>query len=89
MTRIKIIFLCSFLFVLVAFYLWSINNAYNKGYNQHALEVAQTATEIIMGSNNDILNAAQTVKDKEKEIKNDEVCSAIWNFDLRECLHKN
>ena len=86
MTRIKIIVLCSFLSVLVAFYLWSINNAYNKGYNQHALEVAQAATEIIVGSNTDILNAAQTVKDKEKDIKKDEVCSAIWNFNIAECL---
>ena len=86
MTRIKIIVLCSFLSVLVAFYLWSINNAYNKGYNQHALEVAQAATEIIVGSNTDILNAAQTVIEKEKDIKKDEVCSAIWNFNIAECL---
>lgn len=89
MTRIKIIALCSFLFVLVAFYLWSINNAYNKGYNQHVMEVAKEATEIIVGSHNDILVAAQKVKEKEKDIKNDEVCSAVWNFDLRGCLHKN
>ena len=87
MTKIKLIVLGSFLAVLIAFYLWSINNAYNKGYNQHALEVAKEATKIIMGSNNDILVAAQVVKDKEKEIKDDEVCSAIWNFDLRKCLH--
>ena len=87
MTKIKLIVLCSILVVLISFYLWSINNAYNKGYNQHALEVAQVATEVVMGSNNDILVAAQVVKDKEKEIKDDEVCSAIWNFDLRKCLH--
>jgi len=86
MTKIKLIVLCSILAVLIAFYLWSINNAYNKGYNQHALEVAQVATEIIMGSHTDILVAAQVVKDKEKEIKDDEVCNTIWNFDLRKCL---
>jgi len=86
MTKAKLIVLGSILVVLTAFYLWSINNAYNKGYNQHALEVAQVATEVVMGSNNDILVAAQVVKDKEKEIKDDEVCSAIWNFDLRKCL---
>lgn len=86
MTKVKLIVLGSILAVLIAFYLWSINNAYNKGYNQHALEVAQVATEVVMGSNNDILIAAQVVKDKEKEIKDDEVCSAIWNFDLRKCL---
>lgn len=86
MTKIKLIVLGSILAVLIAFYLWSINNAYNKGYNQHALEVAQVATEVVMGSNNDILVAAQVVKDKEKEIKDDEVCSSVWNFDLRKCL---
>ena len=86
MTKVKLIVLGSILAVLIAFYLWSINNAYNKGYNQHALEVAQVATEVVMGSNNDILVAAQVVKDKEKEIKDDEVCSAVWNFDLRKCL---
>ena len=86
MTKVKLIVLGLILAVLIAFYLWSINNAYNKGYNQHALEVAQVATEVVMGSNNDILVAAQVVKDKEKEIKDDEVCSAVWNFDLRKCL---
>ena len=75
MTRIKIIVLCSFLFVLVAFYLWSINNAYNKGYNQKAMEMAKIATEVVVGSHTDILVAAQNVKEKEKDIKNDEVCS--------------
>lgn len=87
MTKIKLIVLGSILAVLVAFYLWSINNAYNKGYNQHALEVAKEAAEVVLGSNNDILVAAQNVKEKEKDIKNDEVCSAVWNFDLRKCLH--
>lgn len=86
MTKVKLIVLGSILAILIAFYLWSINNAYNKGYNQHALEVAQVATEVVMGSNNDILVAAQVVKDKEKEIKDDEVCSSVWNFDLRKCL---
>lgn len=86
MTKEKLIVVGSILVILTAFYLWSINNAYNKGYNQHALEVAQVATEVVMGSNNDILVAAQVVKDKEKEIKDDEVCSAVWNFDLRKCL---
>ena len=88
MMKAKIIVIGSILVILTAFYLWSINNAYNKGYNQHALEVAQVATEVVMGSNNDILVAAQVVKDKEKEIKDDEVCSAVWDFDLRKCLHK-
>ena len=86
MTKVKLIVIVSILVVLTAFYKWSINNAYNKGYNQHALEVAQVATEVVMGSNNDILVAAQVVKDKEKEIKDDEVCNTIWNFDLRKCL---
>lgn len=86
MTKVKLIVLGSILAILIAFYLWSINNAYNKGYNQHALEVAQVATEVVMGSNNDILVAAQVVKDKEKEIKDDEVCSSVWNFDLHKCL---
>lgn len=89
MTKIKLIVLGSILAVLVAFYLWSINNAYNKGYNQKAMEIAQIATEVVVGSHTDILVAAQNVKEKEKDIKNDEVCSTIWNFDLRECLHKN
>lgn len=88
MTKIKLIVLGSILAVLVAFYFWSINNAYNKGYNQKAMEIAQIATEIIVGSHNDILVAAQNVKKKEKDIKNDETCNAVWNFDLRECLHK-
>lgn len=87
MTKIKLIVLGSILAVLVAFYLWSIKNAYNKGYNQHALEVAKEAAEVVLGSNNDILVAAQNVKEKEKDIKDDEVCSAIWNFDLHKCLH--
>lgn len=89
MIKIKIIAICSILIFLVAFYLWSVKNAYNKGYNQKAVEMAEIATEVVMGSHTDILNAAQNVKEKEKDIKNDEVCSAIWNFNLLDCLHKN
>jgi len=85
--KTKIIIVFSFLVFLAIFYIWSIKNAYDKGYNQHALEVAKIATEVVIGSNNDILVAAQVVKDKEKEIKDDEICSTIWNFDLRQCLH--
>ena len=84
----KIIVVCSFLAFLLIFYLGSIYVAFNKGYNKHAMEVAKEATEVVLGSHNDILVAAQNVKEKEKDIKQDEVCSAIWNFDLRECLHK-
>ena len=40
-----------------------------------------------MGSHTDILVAAKEVKDNEKNIKMDEVCSSVWTFDLRECLH--
>ena len=88
MTKLKIIVLGSFLAFLGVFYLGSIYYAYNKGYDKKAMEVAKEATEIIVGSHTDILVAAQNVKEKEKDIKNDEVCSAIWNFDLRECLFK-
>ena len=84
----KLIVLCSFLVFLIIFYLGSIYVAFNKGYNKHVMEVAKEATEVVLGSHNDILVAAQNVKEKEKDIKNDEVCSTIWNFDLRECLHK-
>jgi len=88
MIKIKIIAIGLFLAFLGVFYFWSIKNAYNKGYNQKAMEMAKIATEVVVGSHTDILVAAQNVKEKEKDIKNDEVCSAIWNFDLRECLRK-
>lgn len=87
MTKIKLIVLGSFLAFIGLFYLWSIYVAYNKGYNKHALETLKKASEIIIGSHNDILVASEKVKEKEKGVINDEVCSAIWNFDLRKCLH--
>jgi hypothetical protein len=84
--KIKLIVLCLIMAFLGIFYYWSIKNAYNKGYRQHALEVAESVSEVVVGSYSDILNAAQAVKEKEKEIKYDEVCSVIWDFDLRKCL---
>ena len=84
----KIIVICSFLAFMGVFYFWSIKNAYNKGYNQHALEVAKSVSEVVMGSHNDILVASEKVKEKQKEIKNDEICRVIWDFDLRKCLQK-
>lgn len=84
--KVKIIVICSFLAFLGIFYFWSIKNAYNKGYNQHALEVAESVSEVVMGSHNDILVASEVVKEKLKELKNDEVCDIVWNFDLRKCL---
>jgi len=86
MTRIKLIVLGSFLAFLGLFYLGSIYVAYNKGYNKHALEALKEASEVIMGSHTDILVAAKEVKENEKNIKLDETCSTVWNFDLRECL---
>ena len=87
--RIKIVVIGSILAVLSAFYLGSIYVAYNKGYNKHALEVAKEASEVIMGSHTDILVAAQEVKNSEKNIKIDDECSIIWDFDLHKCLLKN
>jgi len=87
MIKTKIIAVCAVLALVVAFYIGSIHVAYNKGYNKHALEVAKEASEVIMGSHTDILVAAKEVKDGEKNIKMDEVCSAVWDFDLRQCLH--
>ena len=84
--KVKIIVICLFLAFLGIFYFWSIKNAYNKGYNQHALEVAKEASEVVLGSHNDILVASEIVKKKLKELKNDEVCNIIWDFDLRKCL---
>ena len=86
--NIKLIAISSILAILTVFYLGSIYVAYNKGYDKKAMEIAKEATEIVVGSHTDILVAAQNVKEKEKDIKNDETCNAIWNFDLRECLHK-
>lgn len=86
--NLKLIVLGSFLAFLGLFYAGSIYYAYNKGYDKKALEVEREAVQVVVGSHTDILVAAQNVKEKEKEIKEDEVCSAIWNFDLRECLHK-
>lgn len=88
MIKIKIIAVCAFLALLALFYGGSIYVAYNKGYNKHALETLKEASEVIMGSHTDILVAAEEVKENEKNIKLDETCSAVWNFDLRECLHK-
>ena len=88
MTRIKLIVLGSFLAFLGLFYLGSIYVAYNKGYNKHALETIKEASEVIMGSHTDILVAAKEVKDNEKNIKMDEVCSAVWTFDLRQCVQE-
>ena len=87
MTKIKIIVLASFLAILGLFYLGSIYVAYNKGYNKHAMETLKRASEVVIGSHTDILVAAQKVKEKEKDIINDEVCSSVWDFDLRKCLH--
>ena len=84
----RLIIIGSILISLIIFYIWSLNVSFNKGYNKHVEEVARQAAEVVMGSHSDILVAAQNVKDKEKDIKEDEVCSAIWNFDLRQCLHK-
>lgn len=86
--QIKAVILGSIVAVLTVFYLGSIYVAYNKGYDKKALEVEREAVQVVVGSHTDILVAAQNVKEKEKDIKNDEVCSTIWNFDLRECLHK-
>lgn len=86
--NLKFVVLCSFLLFLAVFYSGSVYYAYNKGYDKKALEVEREAVQVVVGSHTDILVAAQNVKEKEKEIKEDEVCSAIWNFDLRECLHK-
>lgn len=85
----KIIVMCSFLAFLLVFYLGSIYVAYNKGYNKHVLEVGKQATEVVMGSHTDILVAAQEVKNNEKNIKTDDECSIIWDFDLHKCLLKN
>ena len=68
MTKIKLIVLGSFLAFLGLFYLGSIYVAYNKGYNKHVLETLKKASEVVLGSHNDILVAAQKVKDKEKDI---------------------
>ena len=87
MTKIKLIVLGSFLAFLGIFYLWSIWYAYNKGYDKHVMEELKRASEVVMGSHTDILVASEKVKEKEKGIINDEVCSSIWNFDLRKCLH--
>lgn len=87
MTKIKLIVLGSVLAFLGLFYLGSIYVAYNKGYNKHALEMLKKASEVVLGSHTDILVASEKVKEKERDIINDEVCSAIWNFDLRKCLH--
>jgi len=86
--NLKLIVLGSFLVFLGLFYAGSVYYAYNKGYDKKALEVEREAVQVVVGSHTDILVAAQNVKEKEKDIKNDEVCSAIWNFDLRECLRK-
>lgn len=73
---------------IISFMAFLYSFAFEKGYEKHKREVESAATEIVIGSHTDILVAAQNVKEKEKDIKNDEVCSTIWNFDLRECLHK-
>lgn len=88
MTKIKIIAVCAFLALVSAFYIGSIHIAYNKGYNQHALEVGSQAVEVVVGSHTDILTAAKEVKDDEKNIKDDGECSSIWDYDLRKCLLK-
>lgn len=84
----KIIVLCSFLAFLLVFYLGSLYVAYNKGYNKHVLEVGKQATEVVMGSHTDILVAAKEVQNEEKNIKTDNDCGTIWDFNLRECLQK-
>lgn len=86
MMKIKIIAALSVLAFIALFYIGSIYVAYNKGYNKHALETIKEAAEIVVGSHSDILVAAQEVKENEKNIKTDEGCRAVWNFDLRECL---
>ena len=86
--KIKLMIAGAILAFLTIFYLGSLYVAYNKGYNKHALEVSKEATEIIMGSHTDILVAAKEVKDNEKNIKMDEVCSAVWTFDLRQCVQE-
>lgn len=84
--KIKIIAVCAFLTLLALFYGGSLYVAYNKGYNKHALETIKEAAEIVVGSHSDILVAAQEVKENEKNIKTDENCADVWNFDLRKCL---
>ena len=84
--KIKIIVVCLFVAFLGMFYYWSIRNAYNKGYRQHALEVAESVSQVVVGGHSDILVASEIVKEKLKELKNDEVCDIIWNFDLHKCL---
>ena len=88
MIKIKIIAVCAFLALVAAFYIGSIHVAYNKGYNQHALEVERQAVEVVVGSHSDILTAAKEVKDDEKNIKDDEDCGTVWTYDLRKCLLK-
>ena len=88
MIQTKLIALLAIAGTLITIYIGSIYAAYNKGYNKHVEEVARQATEVVMGSHTDILVAAQNVQEKEKEIKEDEVCSSIWTFDLRDCLRK-
>lgn len=88
MINIKIIAVCAFLALLAAFYGGSLYVAYNKGYQKHVSETERQAVEVVVGSHSDILVAAQEVKNEEQNIKNDDGCDAIWNFDLRECLHK-
>lgn len=88
MIQTKIIAILAIAGTLITIYIGSLYVAFNKGYNKHVEEVARQAAEVVMGSHSDILVAAQNVQEKEKDIKNDETCSAIWNFDLRECLHK-
>ncbi len=86
-TKIRLIVLGLLLLFFGLFYIGSIYVAYNKGYNKHALETIKEAAEVVMGSHTDLLNAAKEVKENEKNIKMDETCSAVWSFDLRECLH--
>lgn len=86
MIKMKIVAVCVILALVAAFYIGSIHVAYNKGYNQHALEVVKEASEVVLGSHTDILVAAQEVKKDEQNIKTDDECGVIWNFDLRKCL---
>lgn len=87
MIKAKIILLCSFLAFFGIFYLWSIYIAFNKGYNKHVQEVQRQTIEVVVGSHTDILTAAKEVKESEQNLKMDETCSSIWDFDLRQCLH--
>lgn len=62
--------------------------AYDKGYQKHKMETESQATQVIVSSREDLINAVEEVRESEKNIKDTVECNDIFNFDLTVCLSK-